>query len=121
HVRPETLPLLAFLLREPGEGIFVADAGKVAVDLPVPQLLPDLGVGRCVPALEHLVPPGEVLAEPFEGLAAPEGPFLVVQLVRVLALTATRQRGGTGGVVAGGRWPGPRLSARVGTVANASA
>src|SRR6516164_4455485 len=90
HVRPETLPLLAFLLRQPGEGVLGADAGKVAVDLPLPQLVPDLGDGRCVAALERSVPPGEVLAEPFEGLAAPEGAFLVVQLVRVLALTATR-------------------------------
>src|SRR5262249_4450293 len=87
HIGPELLPLLAFLVRQRGEAVPGADAGKVAVDLPVPQLLPDPGVGRCVAALERFVPPGEVLAEPFEGLAAPEGAFLVVQLVRVLALT----------------------------------
>src|SRR6516164_7534884 len=100
HGRPETLPLLAFLLGQPGEGVLCADAGKVVVDLPMPQLLPDLGLGHCVAALDLFFPPGEVLAEPFEGLAAPEGACLVVQPVCVLPLGATRHRSGAGGIIA---------------------
>ena len=37
HVGPELLPLLAFLVRQPGEAVPGADARKVAVGLTVPH------------------------------------------------------------------------------------
>src|SRR5215470_9173857 len=90
HVGPEPLPLLAFLLRQPREGVRGADAGEVAVGLPVPQPLPGLSVGPRVTVAERLAPPTQVLSKPVEGLSAPEGAFLVVQRARLLAVTTTR-------------------------------
>ena len=40
HVGPEPLPLHAFLVRQPGEGVPGVDARKVAVGLTVPHGLP---------------------------------------------------------------------------------
>ena len=40
HVGPEPLPLYAFLVRQPREGIPGVDARKVAVGLTVPHGLP---------------------------------------------------------------------------------
>jgi two-component system nitrogen regulation response regulator GlnG len=103
HVGPEPLPLLAFLVRQPGEGVLAADAGQVAFDLPAPHPPPHLGFRLRGALVERLAPPGQVLAEPFEGLAAPEGALLVAQRVRVLALATTGSRGGAGGVVTSAR------------------
>src|SRR5262249_43867347 len=94
HVGPEPFPLLSFLNREPGKGVLAADAAEAGIGLPLPQALVELSVGR------RLAPPGKVLAEPLEGLPAPAGASLAVQLVGALALSATRPGGGAGGEVA---------------------
>src|SRR6516164_5485002 len=83
HLGPETLPLLALLGRNAGEGIVAADPREVAVAPPVLHLRPDLGPGLPLSPVERLAPPGEVLPEPFAGLAAPAGAPLVVQLTRL--------------------------------------
>src|SRR5262249_33471734 len=100
HVGQELFACRAFLGWQPRQRRHVAEAGQVAVLLPVPQSLTGPSVGLRVPVAERLAPPGDALAEPVECLPAPAGAFLVVQPPRVLALTATRQRGGAGGVVA---------------------
>ena len=79
------------------------DVGQVRIAAPSLQPLPDAGVGLRVAVVEPLAAPSEVLAEPVEGLPAQENTFMVVQLVSVLALAATRQRGHAGGKVAVGR------------------
>src|SRR5262245_47230008 len=78
HLGPETLPLLALLGRNAGEGIIAADPRKVAVAPPVLHLAPDQGPGLCVAILERLAPPGEIQAQPFQGLPAPACEFRVV-------------------------------------------
>src|SRR5262249_12368058 len=73
HVGPESLPALAFLLWQAGQGVPATDAGEVAVGQPVLHLLPGTNFGLRVAAVGRPAPPGEVLAEPGEGLPAPEG------------------------------------------------
>src|SRR2546425_482765 len=98
-VGPELLPLLALGLGQLFESGLVADTGEVAVRLPVPHLLPDRGVDPRVALVEQLAPVGQVGAEPVEGLPAPACTLLGVELVGILALTATGPGGPAGGVV----------------------
>ena len=80
-----------------------ADAVQIRIAQPELQPLPDPGIGLCIAVVDPLAIPVEILAEPVERLPAQKGTFFVVQLVRVLALTATRQCRRAGGKVAGGR------------------
>src|SRR4051812_27473400 len=79
HVGPEPLPPLTFLVRQPGECVPAADAGQVSIAPPDLQPLPDPGVGLRIAGVEPLAAPGEVLAEPVEGLPAEDSTFLVIQ------------------------------------------
>jgi hypothetical protein len=76
HVGPEPLPQLTFLVRQPGECVLGADAGQVRLAAPRSQPLPDLGVGLRIAVVQPLAAPGEVGAEPVEGLLAQEAAFL---------------------------------------------
>src|SRR5262249_8129489 len=100
HLGPETLPLLALLGRNAGEGIIAADPREVDVVSPVLHLAPDGSPGLCLATLECLAPPGEVQAQPLQGLPAPACAFRVVQVGRILALGVAGQGRITGGVVA---------------------
>src|SRR5262245_10007196 len=101
HVGPELLPLLALRVRQPGEAVPGANSLQAAGGPPPLEPLPGVVAGLRVAPGQRLVPPGKILPEPGESLPAPAGPRLGVQPVRVLALTATRQRGGAGGAEAG--------------------
>src|SRR5262249_4926739 len=96
HVGPELLPVPALFVRQLVEAVLGADAGEAGISLPSPRPLHDLHVT----VVEPLATPREVLAEPFEGLPAPAHAFGFVQLARVLAVSATRQRRGACGVIA---------------------
>src|SRR6516164_7572994 len=87
HIGPETLPLLALLGRNAGEGTVVADPREVANAPPVLHPRPDLGPGLLpLTPVERLAPPREVQAQPNQGLPAPACAFHVVQIGRVFAL-----------------------------------
>src|SRR5262249_36923112 len=97
---PEILPLLAFGFRQFGEAGLLSDCGEEGVSLPLPQPLRDDGFGLGVAFLRLPAPPGQVGAEPGQGLLPPGGAILVVELVGVLALAAASQGSGESGVVA---------------------
>src|SRR6516164_9637137 len=86
HLGPETLPLLALLGRNAGEGIVVADPREVANAPPLLHPRSDLGPGLPLTPVERLATPGEVQAQPLQRLQAPACAFSVVQVGRVLAL-----------------------------------
>ena len=99
-LRPERRPFIPLGLGEPGQGLGVADAGEVAVLLPVAQ---GLGDGRaCLgrAGFEELGPGGELGLQPPDGLAAQLRLRRVVGRRIVLALPGGGQGGGAGGVVA---------------------
>src|SRR5579862_6891193 len=101
HVGPEPLPLLPFFIWQPGEGVLGMDAGKVEIVQPGLQPLTNAGAELAVAVVELRATPGEVLAEPFEGLPAEQGAYLRRQLACVLALAAPSQRRFASGAVAG--------------------
>src|SRR5262245_46249729 len=100
HLSPQGAPLLPFLGRQLFESARLAQNRQVGIGLPVPHQSLDFGFEPITALFECLAPPSEVLAEPVEGLPPPHGTPLVVQLVRVLALTATRLGRGAGSVIA---------------------
>ena len=100
HVGPQAISLLTFLVRQSGESVFGVNAGQVRIAPRILQALPDPGVGLRIAVVEPLATPGEVLAEPVQGLPAQEGTFLVGQLVRVPTLTAPADAAAAGGMIA---------------------
>ena len=62
--------------------------------------LSDRGAGLARGLVHHLPVRLQVGPQPVQGLLTQAGALLVVELVRVLALSATGQRGGADGVVA---------------------
>ena len=86
--------------RQLGQFLRLADAGQVAVLLPVLHLLPHFDAGGGLAAGQSLGVQGLVGAEPVESLLAQSGKFLVIELGGVLALASVGQGRAKGGVVA---------------------
>ena len=83
---PERLTCFPLGLGQLGQGGFVAEAGEVAVLLPVLHHPLYLGTVVGLAALQLFGTQGQVGAEPVEALLPQAGSFLVVELGGVLAL-----------------------------------
>ena len=98
--RPEVLPLLAFLLRQSGQLLLVADAGEVRAFLPVRQSIANLLLDGGLDDLRSLFPGGQLRLQPVEGLTTQPCLRRVVKQRLVLALPGGRQGRGARGVEA---------------------
>ena len=90
-IRPEGLPLLAFLLRQSGQLLLVADAGEVRAFLPVRQSIANLLLDVGLDDLRSLFPGGQLRLQPVEGLTTQPCLRRAVKQRLILALPGGRQ------------------------------
>ncbi len=99
-IGPERPPRLLFGLWELCQGLGIAEAGQVGVDLPVLESLDDDWSGFHYVGVEQPSPGGQLGLEPTSGLSAEPGFRGVVQRPLVLARSGSGKCRHAGGVVA---------------------
>jgi hypothetical protein len=96
---PQLLPRFSFRLKKLAQGVLAANAGQIAVVLPVPHRLHHLRPDLVRILGEFLPPSGQIAPWRVQHLLAQACLFLGVELRHVLALAAGCQGLGAGSVV----------------------